>query len=681
MPKYVFLLLSLYFLVACSGTTISPTNEIVASPTVTYTPFLTPTATYLPITPAVAETLLPETNGIITSDNAKRLTHLATWGDGNTNDAEFTPDGKYLIVASSIGIHFYDTPDYSFARYIEIEEVVRHIAVSADGQLLATVTPYRVLLYELQNFTRVYEIEIEAVTSLAFSPDAELLVTSSRIDENSKGQIQLWEVETGALMRAFGEDSTRYFSISFSPDGDFIVTGSFLTEVWQLDGTRLDRKGSGHDFRHSISPLSNLIAVGSRGTGIDMYTLASLGELTEVAEFSDDYGEVLDVAISPDEQFVASTGRIRVDVVEVSSNKIVWENEFAYIDDAFRDIVWSPDGNHIITSSQAMGIEVWDAKSGELIKTIRDMTGKVFDLAWTPQGESLFVGTGHLPPYRGNVFELDASIGVILHHTAEIGRVRGVDFSTDGENLAISIQRSQVQVRNVEGSEPAVFFGNGWGNAFGQFSWNDEYLIMVLAEPWPNVIQVWQSMDWNRAAIWDLGDEIEMSGLTLMPNLPVLAYTDRRSSSIAVFNYLSGEMVQSLDTSPGAFYQAISFSPGGDMLGVLLRKDDKHEVLWVWNTQNWGQKYEVDTFRVNEVRSLTPHRDNRINGIAWSPDGKLIAYGVADGGIVVIDAVDGDIVQELSGHNLPVTTVAFSPDGKLLASGSLDGTVRLWGLK
>src|SRR6266568_2292358 len=63
---------------------------------------------------------------------------------------------------------------------------------------------------------------------------------------------------------------------------------------------------------------------------------------------------------------------------------------------------------------------------------------------------------------------------------------------------------------------------------------------------------------------------------------------------------------------------------------------------------------------------------------AWSPDGKHLALGEADGTVQVRDAITNDILFTIHGHASHVWAVAWSPDGKRLASASWDKTVQVW---
>jgi hypothetical protein len=64
--------------------------------------------------------------------------------------------------------------------------------------------------------------------------------------------------------------------------------------------------------------------------------------------------------------------------------------------------------------------------------------------------------------------------------------------------------------------------------------------------------------------------------------------------------------------------------------------------------------------------------------LAFSPDGKTIAFGDDDGFVRLWDASTREPVHQLRGGRVDVTAIAFSPDGKTIASGSDEGTVRLW---
>ncbi len=88
--------------------------------------------------------------------------------------------------------------------------------------------------------------------------------------------------------------------------------------------------------------------------------------------------------------------------------------------------------------------------------------------------------------------------------------------------------------------------------------------------------------------------------------------------------------------------------------------------------------WDVDAGKI--IATFEGHTD-RVNGIAFSPNGTRFATGCMDGTARIWDVKTAKMIHELKGHTKEVAAVAFHPDGTRLATGSHDNTIRFWDIE
>lgn len=149
--------------------------------------------------------------------------------------------------------------------------------------------------------------------------------------------------------------------------------------------------------------------------------------------------------------------------------------------------------------------------------------------------------------------------------------------------------------------------------------------------------------------------------MALSPNGRILA-SPSDDKTVRLWDVEIGQVLKTLEHEDGVI--CVGWSPDGTTLAT--GGGSSNAKVYLWNTTT-GQ----------QARMLEGH-SRLVNGVAWSPDGKILASCSEDQTIRLWDTANGQVLRELKGHESSVYCIAWSPDGKRLCSGSWDDTVKLW---
>jgi WD40 repeat protein len=188
----------------------------------------------------------------------------------------------------------------------------------------------------------------DCIYSVAWSPDGKIIASGS-YDK----MVKLWDVASGKELKNLQDHIDAVFAVAFSPDGKHLASASQdrTVKIWDVaTGNRLYTLGDALDGLNGIaySPSGNQVSAAGYDKTIYIWTV---GE-TE--------GALKQSLIADEESILA--------------------------------LVWSPDGQTIITASSDGSIRFRDAKTLDPLRVIDHQPEWVQALAISPDGRWLAAG-------------------------------------------------------------------------------------------------------------------------------------------------------------------------------------------------------------------------------------------------------------------------------------------------
>jgi WD40 repeat protein len=254
---------------------------------------------------------------------------------------------------------------------------------------------------------RTFAGHTDAVSSVAFSPDDKRIASGS-FDKTTK----IWETNTGELLRTLEGHTDRVLGVAFSPDGKQIVSASSdkTLKLWETNTGELLKTLEGHEFavtNVAFHPVGKRVVSGSglnggRASKIKVWDVQTGQELRTIM------GNIAGLnpfSLSPQGTHLVSANSSRtLNIHEVSTGKPLKMINRRY--STLLCLSYSPDGKRIVTGgirirgirlnpamkqADVIGINIWDADTGELLKTLAE-TKLVHSVAFSPDGKRIVSG-------------------------------------------------------------------------------------------------------------------------------------------------------------------------------------------------------------------------------------------------------------------------------------------------
>jgi WD40 repeat protein/serine/threonine protein kinase len=610
----------------------------------------------------------------------RELTSLPAALYDGINNVVPSPDGRKLITLVSSGgrtlsgrANIWDAATGRELLGFPIRDVLFGCAAwSPDGTKLATTDGDAIVLRDAETGRELVTLRGHKgkVFSVAWSPDGNRLATASEgeivADPLLRWQpnTEIWDAATGRVLWTL---PGHLAPVTWSPDGSKLATASegSTAKIWEV-ATERDLLTLQHD-----SPVKSIawspdggklatVSLGSQQGATNIWELATGRETLALP------GRAQSVAWSPDGSQLATGGEDgTAKIWEIGSSedlRALRGHKFPV-----KSIDWSPDGRKLASASADGVVKIWQPTTGRELLSSASLQDSVSNISWSPDGTRLASAS---PDGTVDIFDAASLHNLLtLRHRSPVAIAV---WSPDGGKLATASQGRDVRrsqsAQESQGREVKIWESTAGLNLLtipvnlrlANLAWSTDEWRLAASQSY-GTAKIWQFAT-GKSFITGLVDPTSTLHTTMVsrwsPDGSKLAI-GRLDGTLKIWNAATGRELLNLgrtgdrmlgnlvtvdnipDVLPGTSLLSLAWSPDGGKLAAA--SDDGTAKIWDAGTGNelltlHGHKPSVVKLGTDDDPFGDGARNN-VNGVAWSPDGKLLA-SAGDDGIVQVYAID-----------------------------------------